>query len=467
MGTPPHTGGAWGLEGVSSGAPSSRNTNKSIRHPPFSVYSIRTIHDSRIRYPSSIPLSPRILFSPHPHPRCACLPRRSCRSRAGLVLVCRRRLVALRARRVCVLRARACVHVSFLVRWNSWNKFRTRINETLIKNSADALVSTGLAALGYNYLNIDDHWQAARRDPTGRLQADPFTFPSGMRALGEYIHGKGLKFGIYSAAGAFTCAHRPGSLESEEVDAASFAEWNVDYLKFDNCFTPIQLTVLRQTRMSRAIKKQKREIYFGMCEWGWLQPARWGPAISDSWRTAKDIEDHFHSMMYNAERNNRWADSAGPGRWNDPDMLQVGNGGMSTSEYRIHFGLWALMKAPLLIGTDIENMSDDTRSILMNNEVIGINQDSMQVQGRKIRDFLGTQVWAGPLSNKRIVVAFVNKDKKDRVVRVPWLQLGLLPFKRMKVRDVWKKETRSGFATRFLKANVAARDIAVFILSPV
>jgi len=265
--------------------------------------------------------------------------------------------------------------------WNSWNKFACNINEKLIKSTADALISTGLAKAGYTYLNLDDCWEAPARDSKGRLWGHPETFPSGMKSLGEYIHEKDLKYGIYSDAGYQTCAGNPGSLGYEAVDAATFAEWGIDYLKYDNCFHDDTPPEVRYPPMRNALNASGRPILLSMCEWGVDDPATWAPSVGNSWRTTGDISDNWEAMMTKVDQNAPLYKYAGKGAWNDPDMLEVGNGGMTNDEYITHFSLWAIMKAPLIIGCDIINMSAETQNILMNNEVIAINQDSLGKQG--------------------------------------------------------------------------------------
>jgi alpha-galactosidase len=265
--------------------------------------------------------------------------------------------------------------------WNTWNKFACDINEHLIKSSADALVSTGLAKAGYTYLNLDDCWEAPARDADGRLAGHPETFPSGMKAIGDHIHERGLKYGIYSDAGYQTCAGNPGSLGYEAVDAATFAEWGVDYLKYDNCFHDDTPPEVRYPPMQNAINATGRAIFLSICEWGIDNPATWASSLGNSWRTTGDITDNWDAMMTKVDQNAPLYKYAGKGAWNDPDMLEVGNGGMTNDEYITHFSLWAIMKAPLIIGCDITNMSAETKNILMNTEVIDINQDPLGQQG--------------------------------------------------------------------------------------
>jgi alpha-galactosidase len=239
--------------------------------------------------------------------------------------------------------------------WNSWNKFGCNISEKLIIDTINALNSSGLAELGYRYINIDDCWQSSRH-PNGTIIPDPVAFPHGIKPLADYAHSKGLKFGLYSDAGYYTCEKRPGSLGYEEIDAKTYAEWGVDYLKYDNCYnndTKGMESIVRYTKMRDALQKTGRNIFYSLCSWGKDNVSMWGNNIGNSWRTTRDIKDTYRSMTKNIDINDRWYQYAGPGGWNDPDMLEVGNYGMSLDEYRAHFGLWAITKAPLLIGCDV------------------------------------------------------------------------------------------------------------------
>ena len=268
--------------------------------------------------------------------------------------------------------------------WNSWNKFACNINEQLIINTIDEIVSSGLLAAGYNYINLDDCWQNSRDPVTHEIQVDANLFPHGIKYLADYAHSKGLLFGLYSDAGYKTCAGRPGSLGYEEIDAKTYASWGVDYLKYDNCYTDGSKPEVRYPPMRDALNATGRPIFYSMCEWGVDDPATWAKDVGNSWRTTGDISDSWNSMITIIDTNNRWADYAGPGGWNDPDMLEVGNGGMTFEEYKVHFGLWALSKAPLLVGCDVTTMTEETKSILLNPEIIAVNQDPLGIQGRKI-----------------------------------------------------------------------------------
>jgi len=267
--------------------------------------------------------------------------------------------------------------------WNSWNHFGCDINEKLIHDTIAALAQSGLASYGYLYMNIDDCW-AGTRDSNGFIQPDKNSFPNGIKPLADYAHSFGLKFGIYSDAGKATCAGRPGSLGYEKNDAMSYASWGVDYLKYDNCNDDGTPPQHRYPVMRDALNATGRPIFYSMCEWGVNDPATWAPPVGNSWRTTGDISDSWDSMVSRLDQNDRWWKYAAPGGWNDPDMLEVGNGHMTTTEYKSHFSLWALSKAPLLIGCDITKMSNDTFNILTNAEVLDVSQDPMGVQGHKV-----------------------------------------------------------------------------------
>uniref|UniRef100_J3MP50 Alpha-galactosidase n=1 Tax=Oryza brachyantha TaxID=4533 RepID=J3MP50_ORYBR len=352
--------------------------------------------------------------------------------------------------------------------WNSWNFFACNINETVIRETADALVSTGLADLGYNYVNIDDCWSNVKRGNKDQLLPDPKTFPSGIKALADYVHGKGLKLGIYSDAGIFTCQVRPGSLRHEKDDAATFASWGVDYLKYDNCYNLGIKPKERYPPMRDALNSTGRQIFYSLCEWGQDDPALWAAKVGNSWRTTDDIQDTWKSMTDIADKNNKWASYAGPGGWNDPDMLEVGNGGMTFAEYRAHFSIWALMKAPLLIGCDVRNMTKETTEILSNKEVIQVNQDPLGVQGRRI---LGQgkngcqEVWAGPLSGNRLAVALWNRCEETANITIKLPSVGLDGSSAYSVRDLWKHETLSENVVGTFGAQVDVHDSKMYIFT--
>ncbi|WOL09838.1 alpha-galactosidase [Canna indica] len=344
--------------------------------------------------------------------------------------------------------SRACDEMMMdkCIRWNSWNHFHCDINEQLIRETADALVSSGLANLGYRYVNIDlistefCHVQLCQ----GNLVAKISTFPSGIKSLADYVHGKGLKLGIYSDAGSRTCSNTmPGSLGHEEQDANAFASWKVDYLKYDNCNSPGNSLQERYTKMSNALQNSGRRIFFSSCEWGEGDPATWAGSLGNSWRTTGDIQDNWNSMISIADQNDKWAAYARPGGWNDPDMLEVGNGGMTTEEYRAHFSIWALVKGPLLIGCDVRSMSNETLEILSNSEVIAINKDKLGLQGKKVARRGDGEVWAGPLSGGKVAVILWNKGSSQTSITANWTEIGLEPSTVVNARDLWAHTTQT------------------------
>ncbi|KAK4428213.1 Alpha-galactosidase [Sesamum alatum] len=350
--------------------------------------------------------------------------------------------------------------------WNSWNHFQCNIEEKLIRETADAMVSTGLAALGYEYINLDDCWAELNRDSQGNLVPKASTFPSGIKALADYVHGKGLKLGIYSDAGTQTCSKQmPGSLGYEEQDAKTFASWGIDYLKYDNCNNNGISAKERYPVMAKALLNSGRSIFFSMCEWGQEDPATWAKSVGNSWRTTGDISDNWDSMTSRADLNDKWASYAGPGGWNDPDMLEVGNGGMNSQEYRSHFSIWALVKAPLLIGCDIRSMDSETLGLLTNKEVIAINQDKLGIQGKKIKKDGDLEVWGGPLSRNRIAIVLLNRGASQATITAYWSDLGLNSTTLVHVRDVWAHSTQTSVKGQ-ISAAVASHDCKMYVLSP-
>eukprot|EP01100_Stratorugosa_tubuloviscum_P003331 TRINITY_DN1801_c1_g1_i2.p1 TRINITY_DN1801_c1_g1~~TRINITY_DN1801_c1_g1_i2.p1 ORF type:complete len:382 (-),score=180.94 TRINITY_DN1801_c1_g1_i2:1195-2340(-) len=349
--------------------------------------------------------------------------------------------------------------------WNSWNYFHCNVSEDLIKQTADALVSTGLATLGYRYVNIDDCWQVSR-DSSNRIVADPVTFPSGIAALAEYVHSKGLLFGLYSDAGNYTCQDRPGSLGYEEIDAQTYADWKVDYLKYDNCNNGGISPKIRYPPMRDALNKTGRPIFYSICEWGRENPATWAPNVGNSWRTTPDISDNWYSMIWRIQYNNLWWKYAGPGAWNDPDMLEVGNGGMTSIEYKTHFSLWSIAKSPLIIGCDVRNIDKDTLTILSAVEVIAINQDSLGVQGHIVNETETTQIWSGPLSGNRYSLLLLNKGRETTKIVANWSDLGLDTTTKYTVRDIWERENIGVYSGSF-EAIVESHDVFMGTLTAV
>ena len=295
--------------------------------------------------------------------------------------------------------------------WNSWNKFGSSVNEDLIRQTADAMVSSGMKAAGYEYINIDDTWEG-QRDAEGFIHPNPEKFPSGMKALADYVHAKGLKLGIYSDAGAKTCGGYPGSRGHEYQDAMQYAKWGIDYLKYDWCsaatiYKDTQLQPVYQ-KMGDALASTGRPIVYSLCEYGRGSVETWGPEVGGNlWRTTDDIRDEWTSMIGNVEEQVHTAPYAGPGHWNDPDMLEIGNGHMTDEEYRTHMSLWALVAAPLLAGNDIRSMTAATREILLNKGVIAIDQDPLGKQASPIKNG-NLETWIKPLADGSVAVGVVN-----------------------------------------------------------
>lgn len=352
--------------------------------------------------------------------------------------------------------------------WNSWNHFGCNVTEKIIRETADAMVSTGLSKLGYKYVNIDDCWAELNRDVKGNFVPKKSTFPSGIKALADYVHSKGLKIGIYSDAGYYTCSNKmPGSLGHEEQDAKTFASWGIDYLKYDNCNNDGSKPTVRYPVMTRALMKSGRPILFSLCEWGDMHPALWGYQVGNSWRTTNDIQDNWESMTYIADMNEVYAELAKPGGWNDPDMLEVGNGGMSKDEYIVHFSIWAISKAPLLIGCDVRNMTKETKEIIGNKEVIAVNQDPLGIQAKKVRMEGSLEVWAGPLTEYRVALLLVNRGTTNASITAHWDDIGIPPGSIVKARDLWQHKTLKQTFVGNLTATMDSHACKMYVLKPI
>ena len=347
--------------------------------------------------------------------------------------------------------------------WNSWNHFHCNINQRVIEETADVIVNLGLDKLGYKYVNIDDCW-AKNRDANGIIQPDPDAFPD-FQGMIDYIHSKGLLFGLYSDSGYKTCAGRPGSLGYEEEDAKTYAGWKVDYLKYDNCNNDAGLPITRYFDMGDALNKTGRPIFYSLCEWGVDDPSKWGSKIGNSWRTTGDIQDNWESMISRADENNQWASYAGPGGWNDPDMLEIGNGNMKTIEYETHMSLWCLMKSPLLIGCDLDNIDNDTLRILTNPEVIAVNQDKLGIQGKVLRAIGTNEVWGGPLEGGNFTVILLNRGDVEASITANWIDLGLDVNQSVMVRDLWQMKDM-GMMKGSVTATVPSHGVKMFKMVP-
>ncbi|WP_405740357.1 NPCBM/NEW2 domain-containing protein [Streptomyces sp. NBC_00028] len=326
--------------------------------------------------------------------------------------------------------------------FNNWNSThcRAEFNEAMVKSIADIFVDKGLKDVGYQYVNLDDCWALPDRDANGKLVPDPARFPNGIKAVADYVHSKGLKFGIYTSAGTKTCntAGFPGALGHEYSDAQQFADWGVDYLKYDNCNNQGVDARTRYTTMRDALRATGRPIVYSICEWGENKPWEWASDVGHLWRTTGDISDNWGSMLSILRQNLPLAEHAGPGHWNDPDMLEVGNGGMTDTEYRSHFSLWSIMAAPLLIGSDLRNASDATYEILGNKEVVAVDQDPLGKQGTVVSSEGGRWVIAKQMRDGSRAVALFNESGTPQRVATTAAAVGLPAADAYTLRDLWQ-----------------------------
>lgn len=367
--------------------------------------------------------------------------------------------------------------------WMSWNFFGEDINEENLKATADLMVSEGFLDAGYEYLFIDDCWQGGR-DNRNNIIADPVKFPSGIKALADYVHSKGLKLGIYSDAAPLTCAGYTASLGFEEQDAKTFAEWDVDYLKYDYCGAPVDVETAkaRYKKMADALTNSGRDIALGVCEWGVRNPATWAGELGGSvWRTSYDVRDMWIDTLKKGglgimdilEETVPVSKYARPGHWNDMDMLIVGlygkgdassdlgGVGCSDTEYQSQMSLWCMMASPLAMSNDLRSLNDETRRILLNKEVIAIDQDPLGKAAERVVKTDDYQVFLRPLSGDRYAIAILNTSDKARNISVSFKDLSLL--NRYKVRDVWAHKDL-GSRTKW-SGKVASHETKVFVLS--
>ena len=357
--------------------------------------------------------------------------------------------------------------------WNSWNKFACNVDEKLIRQTADSLVSSGMKDAGYQYLVIDDCWHG-KRDAHGDIQPDPEHFPSGIKALADYVHSKGLKFGIYSDAGTETCAHRPGSRGHEFQDAAQYAAWGVDYLKYDWCNTTTQNAEASYAIMRQALNATGRPIVFSMCEWGTAKPWLWaGDGIGNLWRTTGDIAAHWEGhykyeqgVMNLVDLNEPLWPYAGPGHWNDPDMLEVGNGTLTPEENKTHFSLWAFMAAPLIAGNDVAHMPKPVADILMNKEIIALDQDKLGQQGHRVSKQGDLEVWERQLSGGDRAVLLLNRGAAAADIPFTWDQLGYPAKLQATVHDVWSGKDMGTVAGSWTAKAVPSHGVTVVEVRP-
>src|SRR6266853_4585366 len=362
--------------------------------------------------------------------------------------------------------------------WNSWNKFACNVSEDLIKRTADAMVKSGMKDAGYEYVVIDDCWQVSR-DANSNIVADPERFSHGMKAVGDYIHSVGLKFGIYSDAGSKTCQKRPGGLGHEYQDAIQYAAWGVDYLKYDWCNTTTQDAKASYANIRTALDAAGRPIVLSICEWGTAKPWLWGKEVGGNlWRSTADISDKWegstkwpdgsccsNGMLVNLDLQVGLASYAGPGHWNDPDMLEVGNGGMTDTEYRSHFSLWSILAAPLIAGNDVRNMRPEIRDILNNKEVIAVDQDSLGREGERVAKNGNLEVWAKPLKDGSRAVVLFNRGGTEERITAAWDALGYPDHLAASVRDLWQHKDLGKFTGKF-SSSVASHSVVMVTVKP-
>jgi len=331
--------------------------------------------------------------------------------------------------------------------WNSWNHFAERVDDKAVRTAADAMVSSGMRDAGYVYINIDDTWEG-QRDAQGFIHTNE-KFPD-MKALADYVHSKGLKLGIYSSPAAKTCAGFEGSLGHEEQDAQTYAKWGIDYLKYDWCLNSgtRQEMLAAYPKMSEALKKTGRPIVLSLCEYGWNKVWEWGPSVGGNlWRTTGDITDEYRVMAEIGFNQNGLEKFASPGHWNDPDMLEVGNGGMNEDEYRTHMSLWAILAAPLIAGNDLSKMTPYTLELLTNPEVIAVDQDPLGKQGYRVAQEGPFEVWMKPMADGSRVVGLFNRQRTTEQITVDFPVIGISG--EASVRDLWLKKDLGRFRDKF------------------
>jgi alpha-galactosidase len=365
--------------------------------------------------------------------------------------------------------------------WNTWNTFAGNINETLVKETAEVLVKSGMRDAGYVYVVLDDCWHLKERDASGNLVPDPAKFPSGLKALGDFLHERGLKFGIYNCAGSKTCGGYPGSQGHEYQDARSYASWGVDYLKYDWCSTGTRDAREAYTTMRDALHAAGRPVVFSMCEWGTAKPWEWAKDVGHLWRTTGDIFDSYDGVKgweigwkrildlqhTRGDEQTGLQKFAGPGHWNDPDMLEVGNEGLTFGESRAHFSFWCVLAAPLMAGNDLRKMTPEIAAVLTDKEAIAINQDPLGKQGSRAlaEPSKHIEIWTKELSNGDWAVCALNTSDTRRAITVEWHRLWHLQNKPFTVREIWSKKSAGDTSTNFT-AEVDSHDVLFFRLTP-
>jgi len=369
--------------------------------------------------------------------------------------------------------------------WNSWNTFETHIDEELVKGVAQAMIDNGMRDAGYNYIVLDDGWMTKERDADGNLVADPEKFPNGMKALADYLHEHGFKFGLYNCAGYDTCAGYPGSMGHEYQDALTYASYGIDYLKYDWCNTGTRDAQEAYTTMRDALYAAGRPVVFSMCEWGHSEPWTWAEDVGHLWRTTGDIIDCYDCVqqwshgwkvildmqMDQAEDHQGLGPFAGPGHWNDPDMMEVGNPGLTFAESRAHFSLWCVIAAPLIAGNDVRDMSPEITQLLTDKEAIAIDQDKLGKQGFRYYQDDEREIWVRELSGGDWAGCVLNASDEMRETEVDFSRLYFMfqdGVENMSIRDIWQKENLGNTDdTPVVKRPLEAHDVMFFRLSPV
>ena len=356
--------------------------------------------------------------------------------------------------------------------WNSWNTFEVGISEDLIKEIADIIVSSGMKDAGYEYIVVDDGWEAMERDSEGNLVADSEKFPSGMKALADYIHSKGLKFGIHNCAGNTTCNGFPGGRGHEYQDARLYASWGVDYLKYDWCDHGTADAKETYKTMSDALYAAKRPIVYSLCEWGGNKPWEWGADIAHLWRTTGDITDCYNcqgeydmGLRFILKLQQGLEKYAGPGHWNDPDMLEVGNPGLTLVESRSHFSLWCMLAAPLMAGNDLRKMTPGILAILTNKDAIAINQDPLGKQAYLYMEHPSKLIYIKELSDGDWAICWHNTGDQTYTQRITWKHFGFLDGV-YEIRDIWQNKV-IGTTSKEIEVDIASHDVLLYRLSSV
>jgi alpha-galactosidase len=323
--------------------------------------------------------------------------------------------------------------------WNSWNRFGPFVSDQLVRETADALIESGMRDAGYRYVVVDDAWEGSLRSDDGQLEPNLWRFPN-MHGLAAYLHQRDLKFGLYTCAGERTCQGYPGSRGREFVDARRFASWDVDFMKIDWCHTAGMDARAAYATWSEAIAASRRPMVLSICEWGRHRPWEWAGSVGHLWRTSHDIADRWDSLVDILDRQAGLADYAGPDHWNDPDMLEVGNGGMTDAEYRAHFSLWAILAAPLMAGNDVRSMTDATRAILTAPEVIAVDQDPLGRQGKRVNMAHGVEVWVREIAGGARAIVLLNRNEEPARAEVTWDLVGGSRSHTAVVRDLWERQ---------------------------